>query len=218
MSRPSDQEIEQGCKELSKIDKVFRTAFQKIGSPEWRTVEPSYASIARIIAFQQISTSAATAIWNRVLADYGEISVEKILESTEERLRSHGLSRPKIRHLKSIAEAINSGELSLRRVGKSDSKSAREELLNVKGIGPWTAEIYQLNALGRLDAFPASDIGLIESYRILAGEEGRRTVSAFSELAETWRPFRGVAAHLLWGWINAKRDKKRSQSKSSKLA
>ena len=210
MSAPSFQQIEQACKALSKIDQVFKTAYKEIGRPEWRTAEPSYASIARIIAFQQISTSAASAIWNRVLDDLGDISVKKILDVTEDRLRSHGLSRPKIRHLKSIALAMDTGVLCLKRVGDADPDSARNELLNVKGIGPWTAEIYQLNALGRLDAFPASDIGLMESYRMLSNEAERRNLASFTLLAEDWRPYRGVAAHLLWGWINTKRSEKRN--------
>lgn len=214
MVAPSNKEIEQACKTLSKIDHVFKTAYQKIGRPDWRTVEPSYASIARIIAFQQISTSAATAIWTRVTHDLEKITVEKILNASDERLRGHGLSRPKIRHLKSIASAIDSGELCLLRVGESNADTARKELLNVKGIGPWTAEIYQLNALGRLDAFPSSDIGLIESYRLLSGEKDRRTVLEFTELSQSWKPYRGVAAHLLWGWINAQRAEKRELEKN----
>lgn len=216
MVAPSIQEIDQACQTLSKTDKVFETAYLENGRPEWRTVESSYATIARIIAFQQISTSAATTIWNRVLADFGEITVEKIIEAPEAHLRGHGLSRPKIRHLKSIAEAIGSGKLSLLRISNVDEETAKEELIGVKGIGPWTAEIYLLSALGRMDAFPSSDIGLIESYKLLSGENERRSVSGFATLAESWRPYRGVAAHLLWGWINARRSEKRNLAERNK--
>lgn len=216
MVAPSVQEIDEACQTLSKTDKVFKTAYLANGRPEWRTVESSYATIARIIAFQQISTSAATAIWNRVLADFSEVTVEKIIEAPEVRLRGHGLSGPKIRHLKSIAEAIDSGKLCLQRISNADAETAKQELLGVKGIGPWTAEIYLLSALGRLDAFPSSDIGLIESYKLLSGENERRSVSAFATLAENWRPYRGVAAHLLWGWINAQRSERRNLAERNK--
>ena len=84
--------------------------------------------------------------------------------------------------------------------------AARAELVAVKGIGPWTADLF-LMACGRLDAFPHGDVGLMEAYRLLRGDEERFESKAFTAHADAWRPYRGVAAHLLWGWINAERDK-----------
>ena len=83
--------------------------------------------------------------------------------------------------------------------------NARKELLAVKGIGPWTADLFLLYALGKMDAFPIGDVGLMEAHKRLSGAEERMTAKAFTAHAEIWQPYRGVAAHLLWGWLNAER-------------
>ena len=194
------------CGWLSERDAALARAFAAYGVPVWRTGEPDYAVIARMIAFQQITTKAARSIWDRVEAQLGTVSTRAVLEADEETLRACGLSRPKIRHLRSIAEAIESGALDLQRVHEADMDEARAELIAVKGIGPWTADLF-LMACGRLDAFPAGDVGLMESYRLLSESAERLDSKAFSTLADDWRPYRGVAAHLLWAWINAERAK-----------
>ena len=85
--------------------------------------------------------------------------------------------------------------------------AARAELLAVKGIGPWTADLFLLYAAGKMDAFPHGDVGLMEAHKRLGGYDTRMTNKDFSAHAEAWRPNRGVAAHLLWGWLNAERAK-----------
>lgn len=82
---------------------------------------------------------------------------------------------------------------------------AEARLVAVKGIGPWTANVFLMTATGVLDAFPVGDVGLMESYRLLNGDDRKLSPGAFSGCAESWRPFRGVAAHLLWDWINLQR-------------
>ncbi|MEE2877624.1 MAG: DNA-3-methyladenine glycosylase 2 family protein, partial [Pseudomonadota bacterium] len=159
-----------------------------------------------MIAFQQITTKAARTIWDRVEAHLGNVCTGTVLASEEDALRSCGLSRPKIRHLRSIAEAVETGALNLERVHAASMDDARSELIAVKGIGPWTADLF-LMACGRLDAFPAGDVGLMEAYRLLNEAEQRLESKAFTERAQDWRPYRGVAAHLLWAWINAERAK-----------
>ena len=192
------------CGWLSERDAVLARAFAAYGVPDWRTGAPDYAVIARMIAFQQITTKAARSIWTRVEAHLGRVGTRAMLEADEEALRGCGLSRPKIRHLRSIAEAIESGALDLERVHAAGMDAARAELIAVKGIGPWTADLF-LMACGRLDAFPEGDVGLMESYRLLSESAERLDAESFSALADDWRPYRGVAAHLLWAWINAER-------------
>lgn len=84
--------------------------------------------------------------------------------------------------------------------------AAREQLLAVRGIGPWTADTFLMNALGHLDAFPHGDVGLLEAHRLLIGADERLKASAFSKTAEQWRPYRGVAAHLLYSWLHLHRE------------
>ncbi len=82
---------------------------------------------------------------------------------------------------------------------------ARKRLLSVRGIGPWTADTFLMTALGHMDAFPHGDVGLMEAYKRLSGAELRLDSKVFSTLSETWRPYRAVAAHLLYDWLNAGR-------------
>lgn len=206
MPRPNDKDLRQACEHLAVRDPALARAYADYGVPAWRHAEPDYAVIARMIAFQQITTRAARTIWERVEAHLGPVCTETVLSATEDDLRACGLSRPKVRHLRSIAEAVESGALDLHRVHAADMDTARAELIAVKGIGPWTADLFLL-ACGRLDAFPSGDVGLMESYRLLREDEVRQDAKAFSALAEGWRPYRGVAAHLLWAWINAEREK-----------
>ena len=130
-----------------------------------------------------------------------------MLACPDDTLRAAGMSRPKIAHLKSIAVAMQAGTLNLERVSASPLEEARKELLAVKGIGPWTAELFLLYARGEMDAFPTGDVGLMEAYKQLSGATERMTAKAFTAHAESWRPHRGVAAHLLWGGLNSERAK-----------
>ena len=207
MSAPSEAVLTEACEALSKADPALARAYKESGLPVWRAAEPCYENLARIIAYQQLSTKAAGTIWGRALERHDAFTPQAILDDSEDGLRSCGLSRPKIRHLKSIAGAVESGALCFDRLCSAPVDEARDELIAVKGIGPWTAEIFLMNAVGKLDAFPVGDVGLMESYKQLAELEERHEIKAFTALAEDWRPYRGVAAHLLWGWINMMRDK-----------
>ena len=211
MSAPSQADLVEACTWLSERDTALARAHTELGVPTWRYQTPDYAVIARMIAFQQITTKAAASIWARVEEALGTVSTASVLAASDDTLRGCGLSRPKVSHLRSIADAIESGALDLTRVYSANMEAARAELIAVKGIGPWTADLFLLYC-GRLDAFPVGDVGLMEAYRQLSGHEERYASKAFTELAEAWRPWRGVAAHLLWGWINAERAKAYSAS------
>jgi DNA-3-methyladenine glycosylase II len=203
---PVAAELEAACKALSKTDPALALAYEQIGLPVWRSAAPTYETLARAVVYQLISTKAADAIWARVQARYGEVTPEGILADSQDGIRACGLSRPKVRHMLSIAEAVRCGDLDFGRLASAPIEVARVELLAVKGIGPWTADIFLMNALGKLDAFPVGDVGLMEAYKQLSEAETRHDIKGFSMLAEGWRPYRGVAAHLLYGWLNMMRD------------
>lgn len=206
MTKPTQAVLTEACEHLASRDAGLARAYEELGVPDWRYGAPDYAVIARMIAFQQITTKAAATIWGRVEDTIGTVCTEAILGADEDTLRGCGLSRPKIRHLRSIAEAVETGALDLARVHTADMAEARKELIAVKGIGPWTADLFLLYC-GRLDAFPSGDVGLMESYRMLHAVETRHETKAFDQLAMAWSPYRGVAAHLLWNWINTERAK-----------
>lgn len=212
MTAPPPDRLKAACEDLAGIDGALARAYRDIGLPEWRAYPAEYATLARMIAFQQISTSAGAAIWTRVQAALPDVSAGAMLAADDETLRAAGLSRPKIGHMKSIAAAVETGALDFERVLTSQTEAARAELLAVKGIGPWTAELFLLYAGGQLDAFPTADVGLMESHRRLCNLTQRLDAKAFTAAAQAWRPWRGVAAHLLWGWINRQREKKRQDS------
>lgn len=204
---PTSQAIITACEALAARDPAFDIAYAAIGPPPWRSVSATYQTLARAVTYQLISLQAAGAIWGRTLDLFGgEISAEAMLIATEADLRVCGNSGPKIRHMKSIATAVTTGALDFARLETADPATARAELLAVKGIGPWTADLFLLTALGQMDAFPHGDVGLMDAYRDLTGARHRLASKDFSILAQTWAPYRGAAAHLLWGWWHHVRD------------
>lgn len=203
------KQLSKAVKALSKSCDVIKAAHARVGVPEWRTRQGDYAGLARIIAYQQLSTKAAATIWGRVEVLLGKVTPKSVLEADFDALRACGLSRPKIAHIQSIATAVQDGSLNLRRVAKASDEAAQAELVAVKGIGPWTADVYLMFCLGRWDVFPHADIGLSESYRMITGERKRHPPKKFLKTGERWRPYRGVAAHMLWAYINAVREEQR---------
>ena len=203
------KQLRKAVKTLVKQCAIIKTAHARLGVPEWRTRQGDYSGLARIIAYQQLSTKAAGAIWGRVEVLLGKVTPKNVLTADIDALRGCGLSRPKIAHIRSIAEAVESGALNLKRVARASDEDAQAELLAVKGIGPWTADVYLMFCLGRWDVFPHADIGLSEAYRMITGERQRHPPKTFLKTAERWRPYRGVAAHMLWSYINAVRQEQR---------
>lgn len=205
MTAPPRRKLKAACEHLATTDPALARAYETIGVPVWRSETPGYAMLGRMVSHQQISLSAAAAIWSRLEARLGEVTADTILADDPEAIRACGMSRPKVAHLISIAEAMASGQLDLARVCAAPLDGARAELLAVRGIGPWTAELVLLYAAGAMDAFPVGDVGLMAAHHKLGGYETRMESKAFTAHAESWRPHRGVAAHLLWGWLHVDR-------------
>jgi DNA-3-methyladenine glycosylase II len=202
-------QLTKAIKHLARKCEIMKAAHQAVGVPEWRVRMGGYAGLARIIAYQQLSTKAAGTIWGRVEALLGKVTPANVLAADIDALRACGMSRPKISHIRSIAAAIDDGSLNLKRIARASDADAQAELTAVKGIGPWTADIYLMSAMGRWDVFPHADIGLSEAYRMLSGQRKRHPPKKFLKTGERWRPYRGVAAHLLWAYINQARDAQR---------
>jgi DNA-3-methyladenine glycosylase II len=125
-----------------------------------------------------------------------------------DKLKRLGLSAPKIKSIREIGKAVAQGRIDLTQVGAMDADQAHAALTALHGIGPWTADIYLLFCLGHADAFPSGDLAVQESARIAFGLRKRPDAKALTKMAELWRPWRGVAAHLLWAYYHAvkKRD------------
>jgi len=183
---------------LAKVEPKFAAALKRAGYPEPRISEPGYETLLRTIIGQQVSVHAARSIWNKLEAAVGDISdPAKLTAASDEDLRGAGLSRQKISYARSLAGLVASGELDLRNLPKDDEE-AIARLVQVKGIGRWSAEIYLLFAEGRADIWPAGDLAVqIEIGRIMGLDE-RPKEKLVRELGEAWRPHRGAAAIFAW--------------------
>jgi DNA-3-methyladenine glycosylase II len=162
-----------------------------------------FAGIAGIVVSQQLSTASAAAIWGRLAAAYDPFTPQRLLKARADRLASLGLSRPKIRAIKEIARAIVGGSLDCDALPHTDADTAHAVLCAVHGVGPWTADIYLLFCLGHADAWPAGDLALQEGARLAFGLSERPSAKETLVLAQPWRPWRGVAARLLWAYYRA---------------
>ena len=187
-----------GLAELTARDPVLARIEPAAGPLPWRQRRPGFAGLLQAIMGQQISNQAAAAIWRRLAALPGALEPAGLLALDDEALRGAGLSRPKVAHARSLAEAYADGRLDDGRIAGMDDEAAIATIVSVRGLGPWTAEVYLLFALQRPDVFPAGDIALSGAYADLHGLAARPATAVFREIGEQWRPWRSLAARLLW--------------------
>lgn len=196
----SEDALEAGLSALCALDPVMARIVEEGARPPLRKRAPGFTGLAAIVVSQQVSTASAKAIQSRVEARFPALDPAAILDADETEIRACGLSAPKMRTLRAAAQAIVSGELPLDDLHAAPADEAHSALVAVKGIGPWTADIYLLFCLGHPDAFPAGDLALQEAARIAYGLATRPRPAELAELAERWRPWRGVAAKTLWAY------------------
>lgn len=187
---------------IAAIEPGFVAALARVGYPEPRQREPGYETLLRTIVGQQVSVAAAAAVWRKLEADLGAgCAPDALLARDHDALRACGLSRQKQGYARSLAEMVLSGALDLNAL-PADDEEAIAQLIQIKGIGRWSAEIYLLFAEGRPDIWPAGDLAVqIEVGRILGLPE-RPSEKATRQLAEAWRPHRGAAAIMAWHHYN----------------
>ncbi len=187
-----------GCRALAEIDPDLGAVFHAHGAPPTRSRPGGFATLLAIIVQQQVSLASGRAIWSRLAAGLGEVTAEAALARDIEGLRGFGLSQPKARYTHGLAEAVRSGDLDLAGLDALADEAAVAALTAVKGIGRWTAEVYLLTVLQRPDVFPAADIALMSAAGEVKGMAVRPDAKALGEMAEGWRPWRAIAARLLW--------------------
>jgi len=170
----------------------------RAGPLPWRTRMPGFPGLLQAIVAQQISNQAAAAIWARLRALPGALDPAGLLALSDDTLRGAGLSRPKVAHARALAGAFLDGTLDPRRIAALDDEAAIAAIVSVRGLGPWTAEVYLLFALGRHDVFPAADIALAAAAVDLKRLTARPKPPELRAIAEAWRPARALAARLLW--------------------
>jgi DNA-3-methyladenine glycosylase II len=199
----TDAHVAAGLAELVAADPRLAEVAAVAGAPQLRRRPGGYAGIARIVVSQQLSTASASAIWERLAAAYDPLTPQSLIRARAERLARIGLSAPKIRALKEIARAISGGALDCDALEAMPADAAHAALCAVHGIGPWTADIYLLFCLGHPDAWPSGDLALQEAARLAFALKARPTAKEIAVLAEPWRPWRAVAARLLWAYYRS---------------
>jgi DNA-3-methyladenine glycosylase II len=185
---------------LSRRDPVLRPLIKRVGPCALRPQDDLFAALVRSIVAQQISTRAAASISARLLAGpcQGVLTPAAIVKSSEEELRGAGLSSGKMRSLRDLAERVHSGALRLDSFGGLSDEEVIEQLLPVRGIGRWTAQMLLIFALGRGDVLPVDDFGLRAAVQRHYGLEELPKRDRLEELGSRWRPYRSIATWYLW--------------------
>jgi len=195
-------QLREGLDALAGREPAFARAISRAGYPETRIRERGYRTLLRTIVGQQVSVAAAASVWRKLEAELGEEMAPDVLLAAEfDALRACGLSRQKQGYARSLCELVASGELDLENLPEDDEE-AIADLVRIKGIGRWSAEIYLLFAEGRPDIWPAGDLAVQAGIgKILALPE-RPSEKETRSLAEGWSPHRGAAAILTWHCYN----------------
>ena len=198
----SAEAIRSGLDAVAAIEPAIGRALERTGYPEPRMRERGHVTLLRTIVGQQVSVAAAASVWSRLEALIGaEMHPERLLAANFDALRGCGLSRQKQGYARSLCELVAGGALDLHALPQDD-EAAIAELVRIKGIGRWSAEIYLLFAEGRGDIWPAGDLAVQAGLARLLGLDARPDEKATRALAERWRPHRGAAAIYTWHCYN----------------
>ena len=163
----------------------------------WRR-KPGFVTLIHTILEQQVSLASANAVLNKLRRMCTPLNPDTLLGMSSAQLASAGFSRQKMRYCRALAEAISSGELYLRKLHKLDDDAFRMEITAYPGIGPWTANVYLLMALGRPDVWPSGDLALQAAAQSLKNLKARPSPEKLDRIGEKWRPYRSSAARILW--------------------
>jgi DNA-3-methyladenine glycosylase II len=188
---------------LIAADARLQALVEHAGRPGLRRRPAGFAALCAIVCAQQLSTASAGAIWGRLTAAFEPFHHDALRRARASKLAKLGLSRAKIKTMKALAATIASGAIDLHALAQLPVEDARAALTRLHGIGPWTADIYLLFCLGHADAWPAGDLALQEAARLGLALQRRPSTNEMIDLAQPWRPWRGVAAHLLWTYYRA---------------
>ncbi len=194
----NDADVKAAVAKLIALEPRFAVVIDTHGHPPLRRAGANLEGLLRIVTDQLISRQAGNAIWRRVEAKLAPFDAGAIARKREASLRKLGLSGAKARSFKAIAAAVADGRLDFASLGKLSDAEILRRLIALDGIGPWTADIFLLAAMGRVDAWPSGDLALQAAAQNLFDLSARPSHKQLTEMAEGWRPWRAVAARLLW--------------------
>jgi DNA-3-methyladenine glycosylase II len=184
---------------VTSVDPDLARVVSAFGHPPLWERPPGFPTLVYIVLEQQVSLASARAAFNRLSA-VGPLTPEHFLRLSDGELLTIGFSRQKTSYCRGLAEAVASAQLDLDNLDRLDDRDARTALVQLKGIGPWTADIYLLMALGRPNIWPTGDLALLQALQEVKGLEHRPSTTEAQAIAERWEPWRAAAARILWHW------------------
>lgn len=199
----NETDIAEGLAHLAQLDFRFGKAIEMAGPVPLRRRPPGYEALSEIIVSQMVSKASANALMHKLRTSIGEITPVSMLALDDAGARAAGLSGAKITTLRLVAEAVLSGRLDLEHLCTVPAKDALAAMTAIKGVGPWTAEVYLLFCAGHADIFPSGDVALQSAAAHVFELETRPASKALARIAQGWSPWRGVAARLLWAYYAA---------------
>jgi DNA-3-methyladenine glycosylase II len=194
-----EENLTEICSELARTDTDLAFIFESFGTPPLWAREASFATLIHIILEQQVSLASALAAFNKLKEKLGAVvTPENVLRLSDEELKACYFSRQKAVYARELSKAVSDGSLDLKSLEDLTDAEVKHELKKIKGIGDWTSDIYLLMALLRADVMPKGDLALHVAYKKLKNLERAPQSEEFQEIAKKWKPFRAVAARLLW--------------------
>jgi DNA-3-methyladenine glycosylase II len=194
---------------LAAGDATLAQILRDFGPPPMWERAPGFATLLYIILEQLVSLRSAEVTFERLQAILSPLTPERFLELDDATLRSIGFSRQKTASTRNLARAILAGDLELNALDSLSDDEARARLMKIKGIGPWTADIYLLRVLNRPDVFPVGDRALVGAAQAINNLKASPTAKELELMAENWRPWRAAAARLLWHYYLNRRTRQR---------
>lgn len=192
------------AKQLARHDKDLGSILERLGPPPLWARRPGFPTLVKIILEQQVSLASAASMFARLKKNVVPFHPSRMIELGEGHLKSLGLTRQKTAYCLHLAQSLTDKRLRLAQLSRMSDIDAKAALLELKGIGPWSADIYLLMALGRPDVWPANDLALAIAMTKLKQLSSRPNSNQLAEMAERWRPYRSVAARMLWQYYLAR--------------
>jgi DNA-3-methyladenine glycosylase II len=195
------------AKTLARRDNDLASILNSFGPPPLWARPPGFSTLVKIILEQQVSLASAASMFARLKKNTAPFRPARMIELGEAHLKALGLTRQKTAYCLDLAEALNNKRLRLSQLTVMSDADVKTALMEIKGLGSWSADVYLLMVLRRPDIFPATDLALVTAVTELKQLPARPDTDQFLKMAEAWRPYRSVAARMLWQYYLAKRRK-----------
>lgn len=197
------------AKTLARRDNDLASILKSLGPPPLWARPPGFSTLVKIILEQQVSLASAASLFARLKRNTAPFRPARMIELGEAHLKSQGLTRQKTAYCLDLAEALNNKRLRLSQLTVMSDADVKTALMEIKGLGSWSADVYLLMVLRRPDIFPATDLALVTAVTELKQLPARPNTDQFLKMAEAWRPYRSVAARMLWQYYLAKRSNRK---------